>query len=51
MYNQVTNMVCFHTFFVKREKMICIENVFWGPNNFKDRTKFMILFHLQRLGT
>ena len=58
MYHEVSEIVCFWTFSVKRKEMIFIENMFFGrpcgkcifTYNFIDKTKFMILFHLQRLG-
>ena len=58
MYQEVLNIVCFQTFSVKRKENDLHKNIrFQGAcekcifsYNFTDRTKFMFLFHLQRLG-
>ena len=59
MYHKVLHIVCFQTFSVKRKENDLHRKYFLGRGpcekcifsfNFTDRTKLMILFHLQRLG-
>ena len=59
MHHEVSHRVCFLTFSVKRkENDLQRKYTFWGAlgkcifsYNFTDGTKFMILFHVQRVGT